>query len=420
MINERFTYVTKSDIIILIRYQWKYHIGGDYMRRVAACVVIAAGLVAVLLIKKAGSNKSVNIGQSGNETEEQSYWRTDSHGVCKAESGYYYLQYDDNKMLTMIRYMDGNTHKTTPVCAKAECMHDSSDCNAMLGNDYMSTQIHYYKGNIYVVRVDNGMAKLVKIAKDGSSREDVAELFANNGATSVSLVFHDDCVYAYDHIGHTGAVDSNKDDKEVIVKVELSTGKSSEVFSYLGAYNAIYGARSFGDKLFFQIFNCSIDAKTMNVDMTYQLYYYDYATGKSDKVSDENISDYYVDTQNNMLYYFVTGKGLYARKLNENTASLLYKADSDIIIASLSYDGSYIYMCNGGIASATNLREQTDEKIFVLKTDGTLINTIELDNSKMRNLYFGDDKYLFFEYDGRLVYIDKSNIAGDVSIVPVE
>lgn len=390
------------------------------MRRVAACVVIAAGLVAVLLIKKAGSNKSVNIGQSGNETEEQSYWRTDSHGVCKAESGYYYLQYDDNKMLTMIRYMDGNTHKTTPVCAKAECMHDSSDCNAMLGNDYMSTQIHYYKGNIYVVRVDNGMAKLVKIAKDGSSREDVAELFANNGVTSVSLVFHDDCVYAYDHIGHTGAVDSNKDDKEVIVKVELSTGKSSEVFSYPGAYNAIYGARSFGDKLFFQIFNCSIDAKTMNVNMIYQLYYYDYATGKSDKVSDENISDYYVDTQNNMLYYFVTDKGLYARKLNENTASLLYKADSDIIIASLSYDGSYIYMCNGGIASVTNLREQTDEKIFVLKTDGTLINTIELDNSKMRNLYFGDDKYLFFEYDGRLVYIDKSNIAGDVSIVPVE
>ena len=53
------------------------------MRRVAACVVIAAGLAAVLLIKKAGSNKSVNIGQSGNETEEQSYWRTDSHGVCK-------------------------------------------------------------------------------------------------------------------------------------------------------------------------------------------------------------------------------------------------------------------------------------------------------------------------------------------------
>ena len=222
------------------------------MRRIAACVVIAAGLVAVLLIKKAGSNKSVNIGQSGNETEEQSYWRTDSHGVCKAESGYYYLQYDDNKMLTMIRYMDGNTHKTTPVCAKAECMHDSSDCNAMLGNDYMSTQIHYYKGNIYVIRVDNGMAKLVKIAKDGSSREDVAELFANNGMTSVSLVFHDDCVYAYDHIGHTGAVDSNKDDKEVIVKVELSTGKSSEVFSYSGAYNAIYGARSFGDKLFFK------------------------------------------------------------------------------------------------------------------------------------------------------------------------
>lgn len=34
------------------------------------------------------------------------------------------------------------------------------------------------------------------------------------------------------------------------MKVELSTGKTSEAFSYKGAYNAIYGARSFGTKMF--------------------------------------------------------------------------------------------------------------------------------------------------------------------------
>ena len=381
-------------------------------------VIIILTLFIIRKLKK--TDTLISVKDIGEELQEQSYWRTDSHRVCKAESGYYYLQYDDNKMLTMIRYMDGNTHKTTPVCAKAECMHDSSDCNAMLGNDYMSTQIHYYKGNIYVIRVDNGMAKLVKIAKDGSSREDVAELFANNGTTSVSLVFHDDCVYAYDHIGHTGAVDSNKDDKEVIVKVELSTGKSSEVFSYSGAYNAIYGARSFGDKLFFQIFNCSLEVQSMKADIGYQLYCYDYQTGKTEKVSDKNISDYYVDINNGILYYFVIGKGLYSRNLSESESKLIYKSDEIIVMGVLSYDGEYLYIYNGGIGSATNMRTRVDTKIFVLKPDGTLINTIELDNSKMRNLYFGDDKYLFFEYDGRLVYIDKSNIAGDVSIVPVE
>lgn len=120
-------------------------------------VIIILTLFIIRKLKK--TDTLISVKDIGEELQEQSYWRTDSHRVCKAESGYYYLQYDDNKMLTMIRYMDGNTHKTTPVCAKAECMHDSSDCNAMLGNDYMSTQIHYYKGNIYVIRVDNGMAE---------------------------------------------------------------------------------------------------------------------------------------------------------------------------------------------------------------------------------------------------------------------
>lgn len=55
-------------------------------------------------------------------------------------------------------------------------MHNSSDCNAVLGSDYMTSVVHYYKGSIYVVRVENGMAKLVRIAKDGSNRQDVAGL----------------------------------------------------------------------------------------------------------------------------------------------------------------------------------------------------------------------------------------------------
>ncbi len=67
---------------------------------------------------------------------------------------------------------------------------------------------------MYVVRVDSGMAKLVRIAKDGSFREEVAELFPNDNITSISLVFHDNCVYAYDHLGHTGALDSSENDEE--------------------------------------------------------------------------------------------------------------------------------------------------------------------------------------------------------------
>lgn len=142
----------------------------------AVALVAIIILVVVMVTKNGKKDKSIDIGSAGNEEEEQSYWRADSHGVAKAETGYYYLEWNDDKFTTTLKYFDDSTHKTTPVCAKAECMHNSSDCNAVLGSDYMTSVVHYYKGSIYVVRVENGMAKLVRIAKDGSNRQDVAGL----------------------------------------------------------------------------------------------------------------------------------------------------------------------------------------------------------------------------------------------------
>ena len=381
---------------------------------IAAVVVVGIVVAVVLGMRRGKSDKTINVGNA-TESDEMSSWRTDGHRVAKAESGYYYLDWSDTDSTTMLMYLDDSTHKIIPVCAKAECKHNSSDCNAVLDSSYDNSPLHYYKGSLYVVKVEGGMAKLERIAKDGSSREDVADLFASDDGT-VSLVFHDDCVYAYDRIGHMGAVES----KVVIVKAELANGKTSEVFSYEGANNAINEARSFGDKLFFLINHNSIDKETLTADVNYKLYCYDYATGSAELVSDKNISDYYVDTDNGILYYFVIDKGLYSRKLNENDGKLIYKADDSIVMAALSYDGKYIYMCNGGAGSATQITNFIDEKIFVLNPDGTLVNTIELDRRKMSNLYYGDDKYLFLGYSNKLSYIDKSSISGSVEIVPVK
>ena len=189
------------------------------------------------------SDKTINVGNA-TESDEMSSWRTDGHRVAKAESGYYYLEWSDTDSTSMLMYLDDSTHKTIPVCAKAECKHNSSDCNAVLDSSYNNSPLHYYKGSLYTVKVENGMAKLERIAKDGNSRENVADLFASDNGT-VSLVFHDDCVYAYDRIGHTGAVESKDTDKVVIVKARTCKWKEQlEVFSYEGANNAINEARA--------------------------------------------------------------------------------------------------------------------------------------------------------------------------------
>ena len=392
-------------------------------KKIISVVIISLILIVMVMIilitKGNKKDKIINIGKSI-DVDDQSSWRADSHVVAVAESGYYFLDWDYTEDSITLKYSDESSHKTIPVCAKAECMHNSAECNAKLEKNYLSSQLHYYKGNLYVVRVDSGMAKLVRIAKDGSFREEVAELFPNDNITSISLVFHDNCVYAYDHLGHTGALDSSENDEEKMIRVDLATGNISEVFSYQGAYSAIYGARSYGDKLFFQIYHCSLDRKTAKADTYYKLYCYDYETGNTEKISDKNIADYFVDTDNETLYYFVIDKGLYSRKLSESDSKMLYNADDTMVMGLLSYDGKNIYMYNGGIGSVSDLRNQIDEKIFVLNTDGTCVNTISLDSEKMGNLYYGDDKYIFFSYSQKLAYVDKKNIMNNVEIVTVE
>lgn len=378
-------------------------------------VICVAALSAVLVMVKGKKEKAIDIGKSSGETDEQSYWNPDIHSIAKSEKGYYFLTYDVDG--TTLKYFDDATHRTIAVCAKPDCTHDNSDCNAFFSMDYLSSPVYYYKGYIYMVRVDGGMAKVVRIQKDGSKREDVADLFANDGVTSISMVFHDDCIYAYDHLGHTA---SDEVGKEVIKKIELRTGQSEEAFSYEGKNAAISGARSFGDKLFFKILTYSLDRDKGEINESFLLYCYDYGTGNAEVISDKNISDYYVDAENGVLFYFVIGKGLYSRKLNGTDSTLLYKADETIIRASMSYDGNYLYMSNGGAGSATDYSKKIERKIFVLKTDGTVVNTIALDKNS-GTAYFGDDKYMFFaKTGGELVYIDKNNILGDCELKKAE
>lgn len=382
---------------------------------IIGAVICVAALSVVLVMVKGKKEKAIDIGKSSGETDEQSYWNPDIHSIAKSEEGYYFLTYDVDG--TTLKYFDDATHRTIAVCAKPDCTHDNSDCNAFFSMDYLSLPVYYYKGYIYMVRVDGGMAKVVRIQKDGSKREDVADLFANDGVTSISMVFHDDCIYAYDHLGHTA---SDEVGKEVIKKIDLKTGQSEEAFSYEGKNAAISGARSFGDKLFFKILTYSLDRDKGEINESFLLYCYDYATGNAQVISDKNISDYYVDTENGVLFYFVIGKGLYSRKLNGTDATLLYKADETIIRASMSYDGNYLYMSNGGAGSATDYSKKIERKIFVLKTDGTVVNTIALDKNS-GTAYFGDDKYMFFaKTGGELVYIDKNNILGDCKFKKAE
>lgn len=66
------------------------------------------------------------------------------------------------------------------------------------------------------------MGVLTKIQPDGNEREEICELFPNANVTSVSMVFHDNAAYVYDHTGHAG---SEQEQDETIKKVDWTQRK---------------------------------------------------------------------------------------------------------------------------------------------------------------------------------------------------
>ena len=109
------------------------------------------------------------------------------------------------------------------------------------------------------------------------------------------------------------------------------------------------------------------------------------------------------------IYYFVPGKGLYRSRLDGTQAVLLKKADSELVNATVSCDGKYIYLDNAGVGSLTDARARIERYIFVLDMDGNYIKKIDCENCI--GVYFGDSRYMFArfsEQQGQYRYIDKS------------
>ena len=296
---------------------------------VTAAVIL--GFVLKNQVRENPDKNTVNvaIGQWGTtQNESQNYWNPDNHAVAKGMGGYYFIQTTDG--ISKIAFFDETTQEAVAVCAKPECTHSDNTCNAYLCDMkqtgsalYLTDTIYCYNGYLYLIQCEGGMGKLVRIHTDGSARETIADLFANTGVSSISLVFHENDVYAYDDTGHAG---QEEEAEEVIKKISLTDGTEQTVFSYTGTGASIDRGRSFGDKLYFVIREYTKNKETKAVSSDYKgLFEYDFATGDTRKVIDADVCDYHADTENQTLFYFVQGTGLYAYDMTQGSNTLIYQ-----------------------------------------------------------------------------------------------
>lgn len=155
-----------------------------------------------------------------------------TYSNCYSEDGLYYKK--GNKLY----FLDADTHKSAVVCSKANCNHDSEDCNAYIEGAGM---LMYYDGYVYVesgvtdATSENGVveftgwARLDGISSDGSKRVNIYS--ADSGAVlSVKAIDGDIYFTAYKFRNEKDFTDPIHDN--YLYKYDLRWNKSTCLYEH--------------------------------------------------------------------------------------------------------------------------------------------------------------------------------------------
>lgn len=330
---------------------------------------------------------NVNI-EDGDLDVSQSYFA--GHNVAKGESGYYFI----NAIKKNIYYFDASTRQTIPLCGKAECNHNNSQCMAYVDGTLSEMFIFYNGGRLYWLVNEGGKRILMQCEKDGSNHERVAPICIYDDDTTFECIFVNGYIYFTENGGNT-ITDEAKNVK--LKRMSLNDKKIEDVYAYTGKGAVIQGLKGYSDDVYSYVTVVEETGNEIFKRSGKGLYVSSVKDNKTEKVVDENVADFCLDTKNKCLYYYVYSDGLY--KVKDNNKEKIVKATEQTGFCSLTFDGNYVYMDNSYWAfySSHFMAQDYDIKETIwIYDNGKLKTSIDMKEEKMiDNGSNGDTEYYF-------------------------
>ncbi|MDO5522061.1 MAG: hypothetical protein Q4G58_16320 [bacterium] len=321
--------------------------------------------------------------------------------ITVGENGYYYAKRDD----TAIYYWEKETGAPVKLCGKADCKHDTSDCNSYVGG-LVPESVQYIKEQVFYLAEngDRGSKKmsLFEMDKDGENHEKIMDLYdipEKNSSEPMSLIHRGYLYYALNEID----ADSDQENSKVY-KVKIEKNAKPELI-YDGKGKLLCNFCAKDDWLYFSTLNTNGDMDFKgevlgihtDTNNNRTMYSYD---GKEYVVS-------FVVTDDALLCS-IMNKGIVKINLNDLATSSLYnKTEKYEDGLSLFYDGTYIYEDN---SIQCQVEESYDHRrVFVRDQQGKLVDTIMLKGFSSM-IFGGDSKFMFLDDIGKVTFYDKSQI----------
>lgn len=357
----------------------------------------------------------------------QPYWSMYNRAITKAEDGYYKIMANHS-----VGYIDTEKWEWNRLCSDPACVcrnplpeeeekelrkqgKEIPRCKSVVD---CTNMLCYDKGMLYSFQgdEDTGLVYLISITTDGTG---TVKRLCSVGAYDEDLTYggwrmiiKDDYFYVYNWACLPG-------ENDIEVVRYSKDGKQKKVIARFRGNNIRFtSVKSYGNKLFI------IAEWFVRDDKGYSthndgIYVYDYDTGETSRILNTNVKDFAVNEEENLIYYYLEGDGLYSKPLDKKggeEVKKLYNATDETYYCQLSYDGKYIYLNNENCMVLGNI-PWSAYCTLVMKTDGTIVNRIPAGNY---DTFFGDSEYFFMNVDyaeykenGGFSVLDKSKIESE-------
>jgi hypothetical protein len=204
-----------------------------------------------------------------------------------------------NQALPILYYWDLEQNLVVPLCGKADCSHDNESCNAYFERPN-GFSINYYQDHIYIFMQGESTSgsQLVRIDKDGSNREVVCQIKADD-TTWISPIYaliQNDTIYM---LVNTNAVDEAGDRWAIYEQPMDGKSKATRIYapSDDGWNNHQFFALFFYEnKLYFD------EIKYRDDETQSDIYCYDTITGEMTLLVTVDAGTIFT-VQNGALYY---------------------------------------------------------------------------------------------------------------------
>ena len=327
-------------------------------------------------------------------------WMKGISNICRGENGYYAISDDQN----MIYTIDDEEGTAVPLCSKAECTHDTEDCNAYLGRSVLGWTIWYDGTHLYVVAARAATCYLYEISLDGSGSREICALFKTTGASAYGLspYYYDGYLY-YAQMLQSATDVANGIYAQKLYRIRIENNAKPELIcentENVDSVSSNIGRCFFYEDLMYFVLSCYANDGSSEATT---LYRYHTKEDKLEKLGERYMAYYCV--VDDVLYY-TAENGIHQYNLNDGTEVMFY--EDPALVSELIYDGQYFYASDKGYIRATEEESPDFYTMYVIDREGDLVDTIAIDWTW--SFFYGDGNNLVAK--GRRDLLEKEQSA---------